>query len=268
MHLVPHACGHANPEDATRCRGCGERLLEPAAALDPPTARLSADAAELAVAWLCCDPHPPIPLASGVELSIGRQSDCDLVLRHHGVSRRHAVVRVSLEGAVTVEDCSSNGTFLNGKRVRQASLRSLDELAIGPYDLELRDRRPDPDLLEGTQPLDVTAVATGLIDEVPLAETLREIEFNRSSGVLTVVSGELRGRVELREGRPQRVTLGDLRDEQALLALLDLRDGRFTFSAGAALSGDPTFSGTITGALLEHSRRADETRHTQRLARE
>lgn len=66
------------------------------------------------------------------EFLIGRGADCDLRLRESAVSRHHCTVRVS-GGEVSVVDLgSSNGTFVNGQRIRSSSpLRTGDQLAVG-----------------------------------------------------------------------------------------------------------------------------------------
>jgi hypothetical protein len=67
------------------------------------------------------------------ELVVGReQGSADLVLNDPGISRRHAAVR-SQGGGVTVEDLgSSNGTFVNGTRIRgEVVLAEGDEVQVG-----------------------------------------------------------------------------------------------------------------------------------------
>jgi len=66
------------------------------------------------------------------EFLIGRGPDCDLRLGSSEVSRHHCLLRVRGE-EVTVSDLgSSNGTYLNGQRVRsQAALHSGDEIVLG-----------------------------------------------------------------------------------------------------------------------------------------
>ena len=73
------------------------------------------------------------------ELDVGR-TGCDVTLPGPTVSRRHCALRVSDEGQLLVVDQSSNGTFLNGRRVRPAAptrVRVGDCLTIGDWELSL-----------------------------------------------------------------------------------------------------------------------------------
>jgi len=71
-------------------------------------------------------------------LSIGRHAENDIVIDHMGVSGRHA--RIDLEGqAIVLTDLqSTNGTFVNGKRVERAELRPNDWITIGKHILTLK----------------------------------------------------------------------------------------------------------------------------------
>jgi len=67
---------------------------------------------------------------------VGRAESNDLVLRETSVSRRHAMLSPSIEGAWMVRDLgSANGIFLNGKAVKETPLKDSDVLAIGEYSL-------------------------------------------------------------------------------------------------------------------------------------
>jgi len=69
---------------------------------------------------------------------IGRSAQSDVRINHVGVSRSHAVI-TSKSGGVFVEDLeSSNGTLVNGKRVRSAQLRNGDIVEIGSFSLHVR----------------------------------------------------------------------------------------------------------------------------------
>jgi len=65
-------------------------------------------------------------------LIIGRTEGVGLRLDADGVSRRHAKIVDHDDGIVNVLDLgSTNGTFLNGRRVDAAVLREGDELKVG-----------------------------------------------------------------------------------------------------------------------------------------
>jgi len=61
---------------------------------------------------------------------IGRQADCEISIPSDEISRRHARLDVTPNG-VRVEDLgSSNGTYVNDKRVENAMLKVGDELRL------------------------------------------------------------------------------------------------------------------------------------------
>jgi diguanylate cyclase (GGDEF)-like protein len=70
---------------------------------------------------------------------IGRSDDADLVISSKDVSRRHA--KVTFDGdEFTVEDLdSTNGTFVNGKKITRKNLVTGDEILVGDYKIVLDD---------------------------------------------------------------------------------------------------------------------------------
>lgn len=69
--------------------------------------------------------------------SIGRGSDNDLVINDRRVSRHHAQVR-DLDGRLFLIDLeSTNGTFLNGRPVRQTALTGDGVISLGGYELRV-----------------------------------------------------------------------------------------------------------------------------------
>jgi serine phosphatase RsbU (regulator of sigma subunit) len=76
---------------------------------------------------------------------IGRQPDTAIYLESLAVSRQHAQI-VQKGGAFYLEDLgSSNGTFLNGFKIKEAiALAEHDRIQIGPYTLALRPEQPAP----------------------------------------------------------------------------------------------------------------------------
>ena len=78
------------------------------------------------------DGGPPVDLAKEMIL-IGRQDDCDLRLDHKSVSKMHCVL-VKTDGLVLLRDLgSTNGTRVNGTRVRRAALLPNDKLSVANF---------------------------------------------------------------------------------------------------------------------------------------
>jgi pSer/pThr/pTyr-binding forkhead associated (FHA) protein len=70
-------------------------------------------------------------------LVIGRSSTCELVLADDTVSRRHAELRIQ-DGCWLLRDLgSSNGTWVNGRRVLEAEVRPGDLLHLGGAEIRL-----------------------------------------------------------------------------------------------------------------------------------
>jgi pSer/pThr/pTyr-binding forkhead associated (FHA) protein len=67
------------------------------------------------------------------ETIIGRNPATDITLLDDGISREHAIISYEeADREYVVEDLqSTNGTKLNGKRVRTATLETGDEICIG-----------------------------------------------------------------------------------------------------------------------------------------
>jgi pSer/pThr/pTyr-binding forkhead associated (FHA) protein len=67
------------------------------------------------------------------ETLIGRNPTTDVTLLDENISREHSIILYDEEsGTYTIEDLqSTNGTKVNGKKVRSASLSDDDEIEIG-----------------------------------------------------------------------------------------------------------------------------------------
>lgn len=86
-------------------------------------------------------PFEPVPLTGRVV--VGREAGCDLWLDDPGVSRHHAAFEPTAGGARVTDLGSSNGTFLNGRRLEApAELAEGDEVLLGHTHLGL-GRRPE-----------------------------------------------------------------------------------------------------------------------------
>ncbi len=86
------------------------------------------------------------PLAfkpGGRRLSVGRGKDNELMLNDGSVSKVHAALLMNREGTLLVADTgSTNGTFINGRRIGYGESRQIEEGdVVGFGDIEVRFRR-------------------------------------------------------------------------------------------------------------------------------
>jgi hypothetical protein len=76
-------------------------------------------------------------LARSRPVLIGRARGCDLVLADDSVSRRHAMVVREGDRIILTDLGSTNGTFVNGRRITQVEVQPGDRLRLGGLDLVL-----------------------------------------------------------------------------------------------------------------------------------
>jgi FHA domain-containing protein/uncharacterized protein DUF1707 len=91
-------------------------------------------------------PPPALPLTLPQELEadsflIGRSDACDLVLGDQTVSRRHAQLSRTSVGWLLSDLGSTNGTRVNGWRVKQVRLRPGDRVQVGRVRLRVTGRK-------------------------------------------------------------------------------------------------------------------------------
>jgi hypothetical protein len=114
---------------------------EPAPTPDPVPAPVTPPAAAPAAAasWTLIWPGGEVAI-DGKAVVIGRSKDCDVPLADGNVSRRHAELGRSEEGFVLRDLDSTNGTMVNGRRVRSATIGAGDEITIGMSTLRIEQR--------------------------------------------------------------------------------------------------------------------------------
>jgi pSer/pThr/pTyr-binding forkhead associated (FHA) protein len=107
------------------------------------------------------DGGPPIDILKDLTL-VGRKEDADMRLDHKSVSKMHSVL-VKTDGLLLLRDLgSTNGTRVNGQRVRRAALLPNDQVAFASFKFRVAFG-PDEQLAvpaaEHTQHLDAKEVA-------------------------------------------------------------------------------------------------------------
>ena len=114
------------------------------------------------------DDGGPIDLVKDLTL-VGRTDNCDVRLDHKSVSKLHCVI-VKTDGLLLLRDLgSTNGTRVNGQRVRRAALLPNDQLTIATYKFRVTF---GPDALAPVRPEE----ATQNIDAKEMAQLMRKAE--------------------------------------------------------------------------------------------
>lgn len=109
-------------------------------------------------------------VVQGNEALIGRAKECDVIISDRHVSGRHAKV---LAGLVVIDLDSTNGTFVDGQRIRDAVVLRQGTFRLGADDEDVRleitqevDEEIDQTLLGGVEPETVTGpIGNGQRDE-------------------------------------------------------------------------------------------------------
>lgn len=178
------------------------------------------------------------PLPAEKQVLIGRGGELDIVLVEDMVSRKHAKITTA-EGKIVIEDLgSTNGTFVNGEKIKRARLKLGDRVLIGTSILKLIDVADakvsrEEDALNAAElnqlaqnraknfqsrAGDSTSMS-GSLAEMPVSELLPMLASMKKSGVLSVTNGEDSGRVYMREGRIYYAILNDNDDLGPMKAL-------------------------------------------------
>ena len=99
----------------------------------------------------------PTLITEKMEISIGRDEDCDIVLRTPKVSRKHAKIR-QLGDFFWLEDLNStNGTFVNNLPITRTKIQNGDLITIGAHVLVFREGQLTPYQSQGMR-VDVTGL--------------------------------------------------------------------------------------------------------------
>lgn len=69
-------------------------------------------------------------------LSFGRKSDNDLVIDYPTISGHHGLIRKEDDHFIVEDLNSTNGTFINGRRVKSGSLKDRDQIGVAGHILD------------------------------------------------------------------------------------------------------------------------------------
>ena len=210
------------------------------------------------------------PIVTDKQILLGRSSDLDMVLVEDMVSRKHA--RIATQGEqIWIEDLgSTNGTFVNGEKIKRARLKEGDRVLIGTSILKVIAGDAGRDGVEAKRELENVAQSrknsqqrtmSGSIEEVPLPDLLQLFGTSKKSGVLVVRSDETVGRIHLKKGIIAYAVIDDLDDVQPLKSLfrmLTWQKGLFDLDPPEEREFANEMNVTVQETLIEGMRQLDE----------
>ncbi|MGD0676578.1 MAG: DUF4388 domain-containing protein [Polyangiaceae bacterium] len=210
------------------------------------------------------------PIAADRQVLIGRSSDLDMVLVEDMVSRKHA--RIAMQGdQIWIEDLgSTNGTFVNGEKIKRARLKEGDRVLIGTSILKVIASDAARDGLDAKRDLENVAQArrtsqqrtmSGSIEEVPLPDLLQLFGTSKKTGVLVVRTDDDFGRIYLKKGNIVHAIINDLDDVQPLKSLyrmLTWQRGLFDLDPPEDLEFPNEMDSSVQEVLIDGMRQMDE----------
>ncbi len=89
-------------------------------------------------------------LMPGAIKTVGRSPTADFILDAGMVSRFHCRLTVSPLGEIEIQDLgSTNGTFVNDRRVARRGLAAGDRVRVGRVEMEVTEARAAPESANG-----------------------------------------------------------------------------------------------------------------------
>ncbi len=212
------------------------------------------------------------PIVPEKQIIVGRSSDLDMVLVEDMVSRKHARIAMQAE-QIWIEDLgSTNGTFVNGEKIKRARLKEGDRVLIGTSILkviaggaEMVQESTDAAKRKlenvGEQRKTNTRTMSGSIEEVPLPDLLQLFGTSKKSGVLAIRTEDDIGRIFLRKGSIYYATINDL-DEvppmKSIFRMLTWQKGLFDLEPPDERQFPNEIDCSVQEVLMEGLRQLDE----------
>ncbi len=212
------------------------------------------------------------PLVPGKEIRIGRSNDLDMVLAEDMVSRRHA--RIAFQGEdIYIEDLSStNGTFVNGEKIKRSRLREGDRVLIGTSILKVvvsesvrrtteEQARRDMEIVAADRRTSQVRSMSGSIEEIPLPDLLQLLGTSKKSGVLVIRTENDIGRIYMRKGMVYFASINDsevIHPFKSVFRMLTWTSGLFDLDPPDEREFDNAMEMPVHAVLMEGMRQMDE----------
>ena len=213
------------------------------------------------------------PIVPDKQIVVGRSSDLDMVLVEDMVSRKHARIAMQ-QDQIWIEDLgSTNGTFVNGEKIKRARLKEGDRVLIGTSILKViagdastgqRNETEVKQQLENVAAARRTSQArtmSGSIEEVPLPDLLQLFGTSKKSGVLVVRTDDDVGKIFMRKGMIYYVVINDLDDVppmKSIYRMLTWAKGLFDLDPPDEREFPNEINASVQEILMEGLRQMDE----------
>ena len=125
------------------------------------------------------------------QLTMGRSEECDIFLGEKKISRKHCLLIVSSDAVLLRDLQSTNGTFLNAKKVNESAVESDDKIRVGTSVIQV-SIHAEKAITSSIEP-EVEALQPPKELVVPAAEFLSEAAKgaeHESSGIFSVEEEE------------------------------------------------------------------------------
>ncbi|MFO0680436.1 MAG: DUF4388 domain-containing protein [Sandaracinus sp.] len=212
------------------------------------------------------------PLPNNKEIVVGRSSELDMVLVEDMVSRRHAKLTVTGDQIFIQDLGSTNGTFVNGEKIKRARLTEGDRILIGTSIIKLvaadgANANGDAkakleDVAQGRRTSQVRTMS-GSIAEIPLPDLLQLFSASKKTGTLVVRTEHDVGKIHIDGGRVQFAVVNehyDVPPMKALFRILTWQTGSFDMDAAEERELPTKIEMSTEGILMDAMRQIDEIR--------
>lgn len=212
------------------------------------------------------------PIVNDKPIIVGRSSDLDMVLVEDMVSRKHARITMQ-QDQIWIEDLgSTNGTFVNGEKIKRARLKEGDRVLIGTSILKVIAGEGKGDSTDAAkQNLENVAAArrttqartmSGSIEEVPLPDLLQLFGTSKKSGVLVIrTESDDVGKIYMRKGVIYYASINDLDEVQpmkSIFRMLTWQKGLFDLDPPDEREFPNELTLSVQEVLMEGLRQIDE----------